>query len=814
MTKKHLNFFIFAMLVLATLGFGYSGWTRALADVPDLPSFEILYRTLLAFTGDSIYVADPASKEPELNDLLVVARITGLGATISALFGLALIFLGGLAKRFLACFAFRRHVIIGASDFAVDYAARQGKITIFDTEEKLDQLDPQSRSAGGLWLTDRMDDDTATGWSLGIWPRQVIFGSPDAITNVERARLWLRKIPKDKRKDIKLTLRIEDNSVARDLSLLSDEFSKTKLISRAEMVARSLVTGMAPTQLAHLRGQKQVHIVLIGLGKVNLAVAEELVLRCHRDGQEPLRLTILDNQLGCARARLRAERPDLLNPDFKKHGPHIKFFEMDALECCADGQADRLITAENQVPVTAMVVAAGEDERNLAIAIRLRQLQLERLCLKAPIFMRSDTLTSIAPEPVHDLTSGIVAFGGRVLDAEDLALEGIYEDQAEEIHNRWRETEADKKTPENAWGNLSTRQQRSSFRAALASVELFYAAGLVPPFDSSVAGLRAHEAPVNRLLDEDNEELLKPLGHTEHNRWNAERRAEGYRGHPKQPRDEEKKLHPLIVPCADLPPDQDIKDLNNVKMALETGRARFKAARFKPCWRQVLRVGVMGPLEANEDMLERLDARFRATIEADVLPDIGDRALEILTPNAPGFDRAAVGRLLAVWRELTQRKGRVLLFNAASVPLVDKIAAEHLAGGPLDQLEKSKTKALLSRLEDELTDLRDAAEDRVRCLDLRPLGVSDTDLDSDRDAYFRNVKQLQDQIMSLADMMIFETNGGESRWDIRGLRRLGTSDTRQAAPVLIYHMPAQPGRAPGLLNRDRAFSCRDIPPAR
>ncbi|MEO3415628.1 hypothetical protein AAFO92_13305 [Roseovarius sp. CAU 1744] len=762
MTKKRLNFFIFVLLVGATFGFGYCGWTKALAQVSDLPPLEVLYRTLLAFTGDSIYVADPEDGQAGLNWMLGVARITGLGATISALFGLALVFLGGVAKRFRAALARGRHVIIGASDFAVDYAARQGKITIFDTEENLEKLDPQSRDAGGLWLPDRMDDDTATGRAIGRAPRQVIFGSPDAITNVHRARLWLSEVPEKRRRNTELTLRVEDNSVARDLSLLSGEFGNAKLISRGEMVARSLVTGMAPTQLAHLRGQKQVHIVLIGLGKVNLAVAEELVLRCHRPGLLPLRLTILDNRLGCAQARLRAERPDLLNPEFRKFGPHIEFFEMDALECCADGQADLLIAAESQTPVTALVVAAGEDERNVAIAIRLRQLQLERLCLKAPIYMRSDSLTSIAPEPVEDLTGGIVAFGGRVLDAEDLALEDIYEAQAKAIHDRWRETLGDKKAPENAWENLSTRERRSSYRAALASVEMFYAAGLVPPFGMSVAGLRAHETPVDQILGDD--ELLQPLWRAEHERWNAERRAEGYRGRVDGPRDNEKKLHPLIVPCDDLPESERNKDRNNVRMALENGRQRFRDARRSPCWRAVLRVGVMGPLAVEEAMLDRLEEQFRAAFEADVLPGMGERELEILSPNAPGFDRMATQRLLTLWHGLTGRQARVLLFNSARVPLVDRIAAEHLAGGPLDQRDRAKMAAVLDRLGQESTALQAAAAGQIRRLDLRPLAVSDADLDSDRDAYFGTVRRVQDQIMGLADMMIFETNGGKSRW--------------------------------------------------
>ena len=216
----------------------------------------------------------------------------------------------------------------------------------------------------------------------------------------------------------------------------------------------------------------------------------------------------------------------------------------------------------------------------------------------------------------------------------------------------------------------------------------------------------------------------------------------------------------MIVPCEDLPEGQPDKDRENVRLALRQGRERFVATPNLECWRQALRVGVMGPLECTETMLKRLETQFCTAVSADIFPGMVDCELEILTPNAPGFDRAAVVRLLKHWHALTGRRGRVLLLNVARRPLVDRIAAEHMVARPLGPDDAP----LLDRLSAEEKSMRDAAKGYVREIDMRPLGVSDTDLDTDRAAYFEGVRAVQSHIMALADIMIFETNSGQSRW--------------------------------------------------
>ena len=737
--------------------YGWSQWSDA------------LYHTLLAFVGDDSYI-------PAANTGIAIARFAGLATTISAVIGVAAYFLGEQVKRLWASCRSSHIVLIGSSDFALDFATRLGRVTVFDTSEALSALTPSRSKA--LRISDRMNEFTGTGLSLGRYPHAVVFGMPDTIYNVERARLWLSAIPKEKVKDTELILRVENKLVARDLHILSDDLKMAKLISRSDTIARSLVTAMAPTAMAVLRGQERVHVALVGLGSVNLAIAEELALRCHDPRLGSLRLTVVDRAPEEAEARLRAERPDLLNPDFGPERLEIRFIDLDALQCCAAQKAQALLTEESAVALTAIVVAAGEDALNAAIAMRLRRLQLQMLRLKAPIFMRSDSSSSVAPRPFDDLTGGIVPFGGRKLDADDMELERVYDELAEEIHNRWRNNLPEEdKTDQNLWENMPSAERRSSFRAALSSVELFYAAGFVPTGQSRLAGLRLEPHAGNATLGNDSQ--IDALSQTEHERWNTERLLEGFRTADDKLRDNEKQAHPLIVPFSDLPEDQPKKDVSNVKAALNFGIALYEAAPDQPCWRKICRIGVVGPIEIDED---RLSARLSELVDALMASDITlkEQELEILTPNAPGFDRIAAYNLAQAWHTSTGRSAAILTLNAVSERLLDERAASHIVEKQTTPLSPDERQDVLDGFRAQakrLAVLRDSGH-RLRQIDLRPLGASDAEIDRSDEDFEKSIARSQAETMRLADHMIFGTSGGAGRWTTRAVelwRKLGNT---------------------------------------
>lgn len=732
-----LTLAILSVLFCATLVMGFVGWWKVYPHDP----LDALYHTLLGFTGDDSYIEKHTG--PALNSWIETARFTGLLTTISAVFGVAALFLREQIKRALASFQSGHIVIIGASDFVLN-KYKSEKVTLFDSNDAVP--DPGQLPKDTCFLPGPITKSTGTMATLGN-PKAVIFGAADGVLNVERAQTWLaeKKGKPDNQPD--LILRVEDGSVARDLELLSDDFRSAQLVSKSETIARALLTSMAPTELAIRRGQKRPHIALVGLGSVNLAVAEEAALRCQNFKLKPLQLTIVDVDIEVAKRKLRRERPDLLA--FGEDSVEVNFVRLDALECCAAGQADDLLSLEAQNPLTAIVVATGSDATNTAIAMRLRQLQVEQLRLRAPIYMRSDSLATVSAEIPTDLTGGILSFGGSTLNNEDLELERLYDELAEAIHNRWRSVPSVPKTEDNDWKNMSSVERRASYRAALSAVEMFYAAGFAPPPGQRLAGLRSESRTANLVLGDN--ALMKDMSKMEHDRWVIERTLEGYR--PTEGyRDNEKKLHPLIRPFSLLPTGEEDKDEVNVKRTIEHGIRLHEAAPRSPCWRKLLKIGLIGPL-----VVESASTRAKIDTVLDTLmidaPDLFDATLEILTPNAPGFDREAAVALAVAWRKRTGRATKVLLMNAARVPMMDAIAVEAIAsaGGTATNSPNDQTDALWNLLQE---------GHHVASIDCRPLGLSDADLDADRTRYFKVVEDVQNAIMDRADHMIFDHEEG------------------------------------------------------
>lgn len=731
---------ILSALFCGTLVIGFVGWWKVYPDDP----LDALYHTLLAFTGDDSYIEKDTG--PVLNGWIETARFTGLLTTISAVFGVAALFLREQIKRAIASFRSGHIVIIGASDFVLN-KYKSDQITLFDSSDSVP--DPGQLPSGTCFLPGPITKTTGTLTTLGN-PKAVIFGAADGVLNVERAQTWLaeRKCKSDNQPD--LILRVEDGSVARDLELLSDDFRSAQLVSKSETIARALLTSMAPTELAIRRGQKRPHIALVGLGSVNLAVAEEAALRCQNFRLDPLQLTIVDVDIEAAKLKLRRERPDLLA--FGQDSVEVRFVCLDALECCAAGQANDLLSLEAENPLTAIVVATGSDAMNTAIAMRLRQLQDEQLRLRAPIYMRSDSLATVSAEIATDLTGGILSFGGSTLNKEDLELERLHHELAEAIHDRWRSMPSVPKTEDNDWKNMSTVERRASYRAALSAVEMFYAGGFAPPPGQRLAGLRIEGKAANRALGDTT--LMRDMSEMEHNRWVIERTLEGYR--PTEGyRDNEKKLHPLIRPFYHLPAGEEDKDEVNVKRTIEHGIRLHEAAPGFPCWRKLHKIGLIGPLVVDS-------ASTRAKVESALdkllfdAPELTDAALEILTPNAPGFDREAAVALALAWKKRTGQATRVLLMNAARVPMMDSIASEAFAN--TDEMATNNP----NEQTDAVWDLLQEGH-QVASIDFRPLGLSDADLNADRTKYFNTVEDIQNTILDRADYMIFDRDN-DAKW--------------------------------------------------
>lgn len=754
-------------LFIITIICGFIGWFSIEDEIGDR-----VYLTLLAFGGGVEYL-EPA------NIWINVARFTGWGTAISTVITIFLIF---AMQRFVeqitrwrASRLCAHTVVIGVSDFAVEFANSFGRpITIFDTTEKLERmmLIRDGRHTP-LKIAGRIDANDILRLNFGNKPAVIIFGDADELTNVLRAKSLLSELENNNRLVLRdssspdLYLRIEDDSVATDLAVLGKGFEQVELISQSEFIARELVTNMTPTSLARLRGQGRVHVVLIGLDSVNLAVAEELALRCHDPNLDPLRLTIIDYDRKLVESRLRAQRPNLRNPDFGTDDLRIDICAMDVFEYLAASKTG--FPAEIEDPLTAIVVATGETRHNMAIAMCLRNLQLKTLHLRAPIFVRDDTMSSVAPSPLDNLTGGIVYFGGYSFDEN---VRQLHEDLAKELHRRWQEKNGGER-----WEDLTAAGRRTNFRAAMWMCEMFHAAGFTPTSQNNLSGFKLEQ--IFGEIAVSNLNLLENLSCSEHTRWCAERRLEGYRVTKNgENRDREKDTHQNLIPYGELSEEDRQKDRDNIRAHFDLGMKWCRESQSDDCWRKLLRVGLFGPLRVEDTEVEK---RVSYTLDHMVenRPAIREQTLEILSPNAPGFDRVALCALAKLWREKTGRPARIILFNAASIALVDRLAARVHPEIMREKYNKETGEEERPEAVKQTGDIEQLGRDGcyIRSVDMRPLGVSDVELESDdRGAYDKVIREMQDRILNLADLVLCDTQKGKSRWTMRMAEKALTLD--------------------------------------
>jgi hypothetical protein len=754
-----------AILVPATLYFGLTGW-RALG----IEGWgNRLYLTLLAFTGDPIYVSNlrpctpvptdmppppdifPPPCAPPLPFELTIARVTGFATTVLAIAGLLSLALADRLNRFRAGRRTKHAVLIGPTPFGLDRLRREVPglpITVIGTTA----TEP---GPGTLHLPVDPDDTETVQRLLGK-PVKVLFGEREPLRNIARAQALLPTL-----EGAELLVRVEDLSLVRDLGLLAPELAKAEAVSSSEAVAEAVVFALSAPELAELRGQPGVHVVMVGLGTTGLAIAEQLAATCQRvddqGGVHRPRLTVLDVDAAVTEARIDGQSPGL------RSVATLTVHDMDGQACQTRPCLDRLREIEAMQPVTAIVVATGDDARNAAIGMRLRQIQCERLLFKAPILVRNRMAIGKAPAAINDISGGTYAFGGNRSGPQDPDLVVFEEELGEALHTGWRQTMMRSSAgPQGLgapkpWGKLASAEKRSSLIAARAAPHILRVAGLVPDPGTSEAGMRVHHAAVKSVADQ------KPvLGKLEHERWIAEKKLDGWTcgtdryGHT-QPRDDERKIHTALVGWNEIDAENQKKDLDNIGILIRTCEIRWQ--RGGPAWRRRFRVGVMGPLDPGGDAMRLIKDAFAAYLRSwsgDI--PLEATSLEILTPDAPGFDRVAPVALLSAWERCVEGAARgscrVVALRAGGRDLLDAKAADHLADRMSGMELARDGVAAQTRAFDKACTTRDG-KNILRTADLRPPDVSDADLLGDDALWTAGLAQVEEQIDALSDLLVW-----------------------------------------------------------
>lgn len=366
----------------------------------------------------------------------------------------------------------------------------------------------------------------------------------------------------------------------------ADPDARIRPFSYASGAARQIMLAHPPFLLARAYNAPAQHIVIIGFGAMGQALLREFLITSISYSPSQMMATIIDPEAERLSAQFQARHPGIapyVDVAFLKGDPTM---EDETLE-------SRFAERRRRSAPCAVYVAISEAQNPLRFAVGIKD-RAERLgWFKAPIFVRAPDgagLTvmrqgcGVVGRPVSPQEVGLnilkdlsLAPSGGWMEALDGAglLSREFDDQARVFHNAYRKlVGADAKPAaqcapgQKPWELLSEEFRVSNRRVAAHIRVKLDAAGfdLASWLEAGAKGRPhfSHETPdAAHELDLDDMAELDRLAALEHHRWCVDRALNGWRYGAE--RDDERRVHPLLVKERHLSESEREKDRGNIR---------------------------------------------------------------------------------------------------------------------------------------------------------------------------------------------------------------------------------------------------------
>lgn len=500
-----------------------------------------LYRAVALFSLNNQIYRDG----PGINDLrFLIGRWTG----VMAVFGAALFALAALLRDravvALAQAARPRLVIVGGGDVAAkafESARSAGRALVWIGAPALDL---HGLTAFALPWPAEDPEQAVAGYAAGA--EQVLIAQGDPAASLVLARTVRAAAP-----GAQVTVMLSDGNLAEDAAAMINE-PHTRVMSAAKVSARALHVAHPPFLLAREAGHARIHALIAGFGQDGQAIARDLIVNARTTYLGLPRITVIDPEARALEGALRLRAPEL------DRCAEMVFLEGRIGAEGVEPGLDRLIGAITAGgPVTAGYVCRGADADNLGCAGALQALLRLADLGPAPVFIRlRDAHTLAEARNGGGGLGALVAFGdiAAVVAATEF-MSRAPDGAARAFSEAYRATldPARRDDPANRsgrpWDELD-ETFRQSTRDAVAHIPAKLAsAGIDPALWRGAAGPPRLPSDVRLFRDEAGREALAAL---EHERWNAQRRLDGWRWADLPSKDEARRLHPALVPYADL----------------------------------------------------------------------------------------------------------------------------------------------------------------------------------------------------------------------------------------------------------------------
>jgi hypothetical protein len=516
---------------VTTVGLGLAGWLEH-----GLRFDDALYRAIGLFSLDhEAYQVPPGSTDWHF----LVGRWTGL----IALFGAGLAALGALldehAVLAVAHLLRQQVMLIGASDVAqkaFGVARDHGKSAVWVGASAID-----SSSLRAFALPWPPDDHVRTISRYVADADHVLIAQDndaDALVLAQAARVASPRAF--------ITVLMRDAWLAEDAAAMINQ-PRTRVLSGPAVSARALTIEHPPFLIAQEHGHARIHALIVGFGQVGQAIARELIVNCRTTYLGVPQITVIDPAAKALEGVMRVRAPEL------DLCAHFTFIEGAV---GTQGVAPRAAELGPAVaaggPVTAAYVCRDLDAEGLSAAGMVQSLLRTADLGEPPIFVRlreKETLTRVTDHGRG--LNALIPFGD--LDDVVAAIEFLSNtpDQAARAFSAaYRATLPPEKRddPNNRsalpWDELD-ETFRQATRDAVAHIPAKMAsAGIDPVWWRGKSGPPHLPRDVPLFTDAAD---IEPLARLEHDRWNAQRRMDGWRWADIPKKDEHRRIHPDLV---------------------------------------------------------------------------------------------------------------------------------------------------------------------------------------------------------------------------------------------------------------------------
>ncbi|MBU1378878.1 MAG: hypothetical protein KKE02_05245 [Alphaproteobacteria bacterium] len=496
-----------------------------------------LYRAVALFSiNNEIYRQAPGSADLRF----LIGRWTGL----LSVFGAALFALAALLREqavvALARLVRRRVVIIGAGDIALKAFERARVGGLSSVWIGAPSLDAHRLSAFALpWPAEDLERTVQAGVADA---EQILVAQDDPASSLVLAKVVRAAAPR-----ARITVVLNDASLAEDAAAMINE-PNTRVISAATVAARALHLSHPPFLRAREVGHARIHALIVGFGQAGQAIARDLIVNGRTTYLAIPRITVIDPGARALEGAIRVRAPEL------DHCAEMVFIEGRVGTRGVEPGVDLLVrTIAAGGPVTAVYVCRSADADNLGAAGILQSLLRISDLGEPAIFTRlrdAHTLTQSrsggrgldALIPFGDI-GAIVAASEFLSEAPDAAARAFSEAYRSMLPEARRNDPANRSG--RPWDELD-ETFRQATRDAVAHIPAKLAsAGIDPALWRGRAGPPRIPRELQLFRTAAEREALAAL---EHERWNVQRRLDGWRWADVPAKDELRRLHPALVP--------------------------------------------------------------------------------------------------------------------------------------------------------------------------------------------------------------------------------------------------------------------------